>query len=115
MEAASGGRRKHGCELRGSSYLLQNRVVDIALGAVGKERVAFWRIERRAGDEALQQVGIREVQAAEYGGIGAALRDQRRGTVPGESTAEKPRAGGQRPQQGAVREGSAGPRERPGR
>ena len=54
--------------------MLQNRVVDVALGAVGKERVAFWRIERRAGDEALQQVGIREVQAAEYGGIGAALR-----------------------------------------
>jgi len=44
------------------------------LGAVGKERVAFWRIERRAGDEALQQVGIREVQAVGYGGIGAALR-----------------------------------------
>jgi hypothetical protein len=41
--------------------LPQNRVVDIAPGAVGIKRLTIRRIERRTGREALQQVGIRQV------------------------------------------------------
>ena len=90
---------------------LQSRIVDIAVGAVGIKRVAFWRIERRADDEALQQVRIRKLEAPEHGSIGAALRDQRRGAVAVESAAVPQHAVVQRPYQRAVIERAVGPRE----
>lgn len=65
---------------------LQYRVVDIAFGTAGIERVALWRIERGAHSETVQQIGIRKVTTAEYRGIGTGVRNQRRGTVPVEST-----------------------------